>query len=307
MTKHVLSKEDVKIFKGKHYLPWFQNKAQMPTTVHKVIVFDLDETLGSFADLYILWCGLRQVWTNCDRFYDLLDMYPEFLRYGILTILEYLYDCKCRKLCHKIFVYTNNQCSKEWVHSIADYLQEKVKASYIKPPRTKLFDQKICAFQINGQPIELCRTTHQKRFDDFLQCTQLSNNADVCFVDDVEYPYMKNSKVYYICPRAYIHSLNTNQIIRRMVCAPWFPSDSQYTLLRSETYWFNWFGIHRRRMIRRGVTNVTLDLQVSQKLIYHLQEFLQFGVVCTPDRHTRKKRHRQHHTRKHSQARSASR
>jgi hypothetical protein len=92
-----------------------------------------------------------------------------------------------------------------------------------------------------------------------------------------------------------------------MVCAPWIHSDSKYTLLRSETYWFNWFGIHRRRMIRRGVTNVTLDLQVSQKLIYHLQEFLQFGVEHTHDQYTRKKRHRQNHTRKRTQSRSASR
>jgi hypothetical protein len=59
----------------------------------KVIVFDLDETIGSFADLEILWTALGEL--DCfkqtqESFNRLLDLYPEFLRYGILNILDFL-------------------------------------------------------------------------------------------------------------------------------------------------------------------------------------------------------------------------
>jgi hypothetical protein len=162
---------------------------------------------------------------------------------------------------------------------IADYFQMKVQSNYDEPvPNMKLFDQKICAFKINNQPIESFRTSHQKRLDDFFRCSTISENADICFVDDVEYPYMKGSKVYYICPRAYIHNLRTNQIIRRIANAPWIPPDSTYSLLQSEDYWQNWFYLHKRRLMRRGQSDLFLDLQISQKMIYHLQEFLHHKV-----------------------------
>jgi hypothetical protein len=72
----------------------------------KVITFDLDETLGSFGDLYILWDGLQMYIKNNTEpnneeenpnesmFYMLMDLYPEFLRYGILNILDFLYHKK---------------------------------------------------------------------------------------------------------------------------------------------------------------------------------------------------------------------
>ena len=64
----------------------------------KVIVFDLDETIGSFYDLELLWRGLHIYKNKNDYVFDntqenfnkLLDLYPEFLRYGILNILDFL-------------------------------------------------------------------------------------------------------------------------------------------------------------------------------------------------------------------------
>ena len=74
----------------------------------KVIVFDLDETLGDFNDLELLWNGI-QMYTHqvsdFELFKKLLDLYPEFLRYGIISILEYLYQKKKSKLCKAIYIY----------------------------------------------------------------------------------------------------------------------------------------------------------------------------------------------------------
>lgn len=296
MNTRVLSKEDVKLFKGKYYLPWFAKPAE--DHVHfkipeKIIVFDMDETLGSFADLYIIWKGIHQVCPDCQHFYELLDLYPEFLRYGILTILEYLYDCKLKKLCHKMFIYTNNQCSTKWVHLISDYLEQKVKEGQSKPSsKKKLFDKIICAFKINNKTIEECRSSHQKKIDDFLKCSLIADNADICFIDDVEYPFMKSSKVYYICPRSYTHHLKTFEIIKRVILANWLPLYNQ--ILSSEEYWVNWFLIHRRRIVRKGNGDIYLDLQVSQKIMCHLRDFLNFTISPPPSskcKTQKKKRH----------------
>ena len=271
--QRLITKEHVKIFKGKYFLPWFK-KEEVVKVPKKVVVFDLDETLGSFADLYILWCGIKHAIPSFCAFDEICDLFPEFFRYGILTILEYLYDKKIKKECYKIFIYTNNQCSTEWVNLISKYLERKVKSTR-KSPKYVLFDQLICAYKINKKRVEPSRTGHEKKIDDFIRCSSLfSENADVCFIDDVAYPEMKSTKVYYICPRPYVHTLSTNAIIRRMIQARIIPAG----ILSNESFWRDWFHLHNRRVSRLGNSDIELDLQVSQKMIYHLREFMMFGV-----------------------------
>ena len=274
MDDKLLSKDDIKIIKGRRFLPneWFNDKEKNSSNNPKVVVFDLDETLGSFADLYILWRGVKKVWSNFEDFSRLFDLYPEFLRYGILTILEYLYFCKTKHICNKIFVYTNNQCSVTWVKHVCSYIENKVKDRF-QNNSLQLFDQYICAFKINNKHIETDRTTHKKTLDDLFCCTKISNNADICFVDDVEYPSMKGSAVYYICPRVYIHSLSTRTIINRVINANWKYNNM---LLQSKEFWNSWFLINKKRMTRRGNPDISIDLQVSKKMIHHLSEFLHY-------------------------------
>ncbi len=66
----------------------------------KVLVFDLDETLGDFSDLEMIWNAIQSyndVPNDEALFKELLDLYPEFLRYGIISILEYLFQKKQTK------------------------------------------------------------------------------------------------------------------------------------------------------------------------------------------------------------------
>ena len=289
----LLTKDHVKIFKGKYFLPWFQKQEVVHFKVlNKVIVFDLDETLGSFADLYILWRGIKQASPSYSAFHELCDAFPEFLRYGIITILEYLYDKKIKKECHKIFIYTNNQCSSEWVNLISKYLETKVKANRAKhdddDENCVLFDKTICAFKINNKQVETQRTGHGKKMDDFIRCSLVSEHADICFVDDIEYPLMKSAKVYYICPRPYIHTLSSNTIIKRIIHLSCIPAG----ILQNTSFWRDWFQLHARRSTRNS--DIELDLQVSQKIIYHLREFMMFGVK--PDKGEKKRSRRKTRT-----------
>ena len=83
----------------------------------KVVVFDLDETLGYFVEFGIFWDSLKEyinqnnINCNIDQhlFNKLLDLYPEFLRPNIITILQYLKKKKLSNKCSKLMIYTNNQ------------------------------------------------------------------------------------------------------------------------------------------------------------------------------------------------------
>jgi FMN phosphatase YigB (HAD superfamily) len=62
-------------------------------TYNKIVVFDLDETLGYFVQLGILIDVIEEIF-NIDMeqnlFNEILDLYPEFLRPNIIKILKYL-------------------------------------------------------------------------------------------------------------------------------------------------------------------------------------------------------------------------
>jgi len=67
----------------------------------KIVVFDLDETLGYFTQFGIFWDSLsdylkiqnKPALTQCD-FNNILDLFPEFLRPNIINILNYLKEKK---------------------------------------------------------------------------------------------------------------------------------------------------------------------------------------------------------------------
>ena len=249
----------------------------------KIIVFDLDETLGSFGDLYILWSGIKHLFEDFDRFDDLADMFPECIRFGVLTILEYLYKKKQKKQCQKIYIYTNNQCSGDWVKKITQYLCSKVRRSYqthegiANLPTEPLFDKLICAFRINNKSVEVLRSSHKKSMNDLINCTLLSKEADICFIDDVEHQEMKNSRVYYICPRPYFHTLTAEDFVTRLIDSPLVRSYRlKRPLLFSPKFWIPWFSNYKRSYSRpRNLkNNLHEDLLVSKQLMYHLKEFM---------------------------------
>jgi hypothetical protein len=61
----------------------------------KIVVFDLDETLGYFTDLGMFLDCLSKTLYNReiiqDEFNQILDLYPEFIRPNIIAILNYLH------------------------------------------------------------------------------------------------------------------------------------------------------------------------------------------------------------------------
>ena len=68
-----------------------------PQIFKKTLVFDLDETIGHFKQLYCLYQIIIRILNRLltqTEFNELIDLYPEFFRVGIFSIFELLYRKK---------------------------------------------------------------------------------------------------------------------------------------------------------------------------------------------------------------------
>ena len=181
----------------------------------KIVVLDVDETLGYFVELGIFCDALtKTAWNNdataqYEHFNRLMDAYPEFLRPNIIDLLRFLKTKKESNECCGVMVYTNNNGPRMWVEHIIKYMESKLGA--------RLFDQIVAAFKVNGQIIEMGRTTHDKTYEDLLRCTKLPSNVEVCFLDDQMHSQMEHGQVYYINVKSYVHQLSVKTLLDRFM------------------------------------------------------------------------------------------
>jgi hypothetical protein len=242
-------------------------KNNKPTN-KKVIVLDLDETIGSFGELYLIWSfGLSsKIERNQQTFNDLLDLYPEFLRYGILNIIDYLKYKKETDCYYKTIIYTNNVLPIEWVKMIINYIENRQNA-------IGLFDKIIPGFD---KSLNCIRTTRNKTHSDLIRCAVIPRYTEICFVDDTYFKKMEYPTVYYIQPKRYNHMMKTSDIIERFAKSklsdPLNISDISDLLYQI--------------FIRNGSLNtsgktaseINVDIVVSKKMLFHIKEFFIMSV-----------------------------
>jgi hypothetical protein len=247
---------------------------------HKVVVFDMDETLGCFTDLEALWNVIEtenllfsKTYVNVqERFNALLDLYPEFLRYGIANILEYLYYKKTNGDFIGVYIYTNNQVSKRWSKMIVDYLETRNKVP-------GLFNKIIHAFKINKRIIEPSRKGNTKTRSDFIRCSVLPTNTELCFIDNTYYTKMHHNKIYYIQPKPFFHGLKSGDIIKRLM-------DSSLLKIKTDKLFLSYFLENNLiTSVEKSRKTVIEDTFVSRKILYHIQDFF---LMTTLNKNTRK-------------------
>jgi hypothetical protein len=237
----------------------------------KIVVFDLDETLGYFTQYSIFWSCLEKYLLENNKynltqndFSIILDLYPEFLRPGIMTILNYLKNKKQSNCCHKMMIYTNNTGSKTWANLILKHFEDKIKY--------KLFDQIIAAFKINGKQIEMCRTTHDKTHKDLIRCTKIPLNAEICYLDDVFYPEMSHKNVYYINIKPYTHDLEFDVLVDRFL-----KCDNGKKLIKNidnfKTQMMKDFKLFNFELLEKNSQEYEVDKILSKQILTHLQDF----------------------------------
>lgn len=262
MAQFNYTKEDcVEIYKGTDLK---KNKCE------KVIVFDLDETIGSFSDLEILWKTIQEIFQkeNAIHIFDLLELYPEFLRTNIIKILTYIYKKKNNNHFHKLYLYTNNQSPSKIVNYIVEYITKKITTQDL------LFDQIIYAFKINNQVVQVGRTTHEKTYNDLINCTLLPQKTSICFIDNSNFNEMKKERIYYIQPKPYFHRLSTYNILDRLFSSNLMPLLNPYKTQITDSFLIS--SINSKtycKQNRRTDKFIIAQNKLSKRIMYHIKEF----------------------------------
>lgn len=247
----------------------------------KIVVFDLDETLGSFVEISMFWEALENYYGHNlldERFFEVLDTFPDFLRPKILVILDYLKDKKNKKACDQIMIYTNNQGPKSWVKMISNYLNKKI--NYI------LFDKIVAAFKVKGKIVEVGRTSHNKSVEDLVRCTKIPINTEICFIDDQKHPLMAQDNVYYINVKAYDFSMPYDemaQLYYDLFAVKYTIDDSKedftYKIVKS-------MNRYSYKLYNKSDEEYNADIVISKQILIHLEDFFKNGR----SQNTRKRR-----------------
>jgi len=260
-----------------------QNVGVSPN-VNRVIVFDMDETLGYFVELGMFWDALqhfylkRKIVTETEEktihiknissnihFCKVLDLFPEFIRPDMIKMLNYILSKKQNNHCDKLLIYTNNQGPKSWANLISFYFDYLIG----KP----VFDKVIGAFKVKGKHIELDRTTHDKTVDDLTRCAKIYKKTEICFLDDQYHPKMKDDSVYYINVKPYVYNLKFEDMAERYYNAF---SDSlldnfdKTDFINDITTFMNEF---RYTITAKSSKEANVDTFISQRMMYHLKCF----------------------------------
>jgi hypothetical protein len=175
----------------------------------KIIIFDLDETLGYFTQLHFIWNDLinkTNISSNQNNFFILCDIFNEYFRKNIFEVLKFIHKQKIKKNIDKCIIYTNNNGDPSWTYLLKDYMEYKINA--------KVFDLCICAY--NENDINNMRTTHSKCISDLEKILNIDiKKTNLCFIDDREHPDMKHSNTFYIQINPYFNEFNFSEISKR--------------------------------------------------------------------------------------------
>jgi hypothetical protein len=233
----------------------------------KIVVFDLDETLGCFTEVGMFWDVLNHLLNvppTVNTFYNILDLFPNFLRPHIFLILQYVIDQRSQGKCHQLMIYTNNQGPRSWVKLISDYFNYKL--------GVKVFDQIIAAFKVNGEIVEVKRTTQNKCVDDLFNCTQLSTDTEIFFLDDQYHPLMDQQNVFYITVQPYYFSMPFHEMAAQFYDNNFIKEPSSITefVHQVKTYMSRY---STYQVVLKAPADQEIDKIVSKKLLDYLEEF----------------------------------
>ena len=152
--------------------------------VVKLIVFDMDETIGAFTALSRDLTAVQPYLQNYALMKHMIDTNPTYIRPHMLDILKQVYTAK---MFHALTVvlYTSNP-NTEWVMMILHYINSVLHAT------NPLFDYVLDASQ---------RTTPDKCIEDLLERTNIrrkqTQELRVFFVDDQYHAGMITKEVVY--------------------------------------------------------------------------------------------------------------
>ena len=260
----------------------------MPKNIKKVVVFDLDDTIGHFEEVAMFLSGLQFIVGKeiKEKFlFKLLDLWPHFLRPGIISILNIIKKQKKKDTHLKVVIYTNNMGPRSWTLLIKRYLEKKIKY--------RLFYKSITAYDPRSQ--SNCRTTHEKTHKDFLRCSTLPAHTQILFLDDQIHPRMHHPNITYLHLHPYNYGIPYHTMINSFLkskIGKIIPSNEH---AKFRYYMYNFLnsgkGVHKYIIKRTKVSKI--DWAQTRMIKHKLKQFLNIHT-------TRRHRKRKNKTRKNS-------
>jgi len=166
----------------------------------KIIVFDLDNTIGFFEQFIFILNSISK--TETDISYNhLFDLFPECFRPNIFEIFNYLIQQKKTNKIKGVLLYSNN--NDFFVKKVIEYIHYKLNDT--------LFDCVIT----KEHPY---RKVKLKHIDDLIECSNgiITFFSKICFIDDKQHPSMITEQVFYIRCENYTYYLSNKEINKRI-------------------------------------------------------------------------------------------
>jgi len=141
----------------------------------KCIIFDLDETIGYFTQLYITilrFESLYDIKLCYKNYHNLFNEFENIFRPGIFVLLAYLNALK-KKYPIKIILYTNTTMCDSFINHIVKYINNKIHSE------ENIFDDMITLSSS-------CRKHLTKQFIDIRKCINYLTNGYVFLIIDNE-------------------------------------------------------------------------------------------------------------------------
>lgn len=141
----------------------------------KCIIFDLDETLGYFTQIYIITLRFQSLYDIKLRYTDYHHLFNEFeniFRPGIFVLLAYLNALK-KKYPIKIILYTNTTMCDTFINHIITYINNKIHS------KKNIFNNIITL-------TSSCRKYLTKQFTDLHKCISYLATGYVFLIIDNE-------------------------------------------------------------------------------------------------------------------------
>ena len=257
----------------------------MPKNVKKVVVFDLDDTIGHFEEISMFLSGLQFIIGDGikEKFlFKLLDLWPHFLRPGIFDILSILKTQKKKDKNLKVIIYTNNMGPRSWTLLIKRYLEKKINYS--------LFDKSITGYRPFSKLN--CRTTHEKTHGDFLRCSRLPKHTQILFLDDQYHPKMHHPHITYLHLSPYNYGIPYQKMIDTFVDSKVGKIIPPREHSQFKYYMYNFLnngkGVHKYTIKRTRINKK--DLAQTRMIKQKLKKFL--NIHTTRRRRQRRRRNK---------------
>ena len=227
----------------------------MNNEINKVIVFDLDHTIGDFFVIGLIWNFMKKTIGNLNQ-YDfniICSLFPEIVRYNIIPILNYIQVRINITSSIKVLIYTNNKGGKNWIDMIIGYIESKMDSNII---------------------YKIIENTNKKSYKDLIHKSRMPRSAKILFIDDYYHSYMNHEKVTYLNLKKYNYYIKNDILINTIINSEYINRKIPINMRNQFKSLFKNYVIKNNRNNNKKDSEKKVDHIVSRMILNYVRTFL---------------------------------